>query len=70
MAKYTIVQFPDNTYGLQKKTWFDKRYLSKNNWNHCFEQAEYIYSYCRFETLYAAQNALAFIKQEYKELKG
>jgi hypothetical protein len=70
MAKYKVVQFPDNTYGVLKKGWFSKSYLSIRNWNNWWSDDEWIYASCRFEKLCDAQNALNFVKREFKEFNN
>ena len=68
MTRYLIVQFPDNTYGVQKKTLFGKSYLSVRSWAYWHDSDEFIYGSCRFDKMQDAKNAMLFVKHEYKEL--
>lgn len=68
MNRYSIVQFPDNTYGVQKKTLFGKSYLSVRNLSFWHNDDEYIYGSCRFDKMQDARNAMLFVKRGYKEL--
>jgi hypothetical protein len=70
MSKYLIVQFPDNTYGVMKKTLFCKSYLSNRDWNHWWSTQDWIYQACRFDKLCDAQIALTFVKREFKEFNN
>jgi len=67
VAKYTIVMFPDDTYGVQRKSLFNKSYLSTYNFGNWYENTDYIYEHCRFTTLKEAANALLFVEGNFLE---
>lgn len=64
MAKYSIVQFPDNTFGVERKTLFSTKYKSayRGSW---YDESEHIRSSCRFDTLEKAQKELAWVTKQF-----
>lgn len=64
MAKYSIVQFPDKTFGVERKTLFSTKYKSaySGNWHY---EPEHIKSFCRFDTIEDAQKEFIWVTKQF-----
>ena len=71
MSKYKVIQFPDNTYGVMKKTFFGRKMYARNYKTHypiSSNDIHEIYRYGRHENYEQALETANWMNREFKEI--